>query len=267
MSEPNTEALWTCTEKVRARKPLVHNITNYVVMNTSANTLLAAGASPAMVHAEDEVDAFTALVDALVINIGTIDARLATAMRRATARAQALGKPWVLDPVAVGITPFRREQCRQLLQAGPRVVRGNASEILTLQGDGEQRGRGADSTDPVEVAQAAAQALATKHGTTVAVTGEVDVVTDGTRLVRIANGHAMMTTVTGLGCSASALVGAYAAVEEDAVLAATAALAVFAVGGELAAERSAGPGSLQMHLFDALHGLDEATFRARVRVS
>jgi len=259
--------LWNVVEAVRQGRPLVHNITNLVVMNPSANALLAVGASPAMVHVPEEVEAFVPLVDSLVLNVGTLSVGVARAMRLASATANRLGKPWVLDPVAAGISPFRRTVCEELAAAGPRVIRGNASEILTLAGDGAARGRGVDSADPAEAAAEAAQRLARRANCVVAVTGEVDVVTDGSVTRRIANGHAMLTLVTGMGCSLTAVTGAFVAVEADALLAATAALTFYAVAGELAAERSAGPGSFQPAMFDALYALDRSVFLERARVS
>ncbi len=267
MSITTPRALWTCYERVRARQPLVHNITNFVVMNNSANTLLAAGASPAMVHATDEVEEFGALIDALVINVGTLDSRNAASMRAAATLAKQRGTPWVLDPVAAGITRFRRGLCDDLMRIGPDAVRGNASEILTLASDGGTHGKGADATDPVEAAEHGAIALAAERRCTVAVTGAVDLVTDGTRRLRLANGDPMMARVTGLGCCATALVGAVLAVEPDAMIATAAALAAFAVAGELAAEHAAGPGSLQVGLLDTLYGLDERAFLDRVQLS
>jgi hydroxyethylthiazole kinase len=264
---PDAIAVWTVVEAVRQRRPLVHNITNLVVMNPSANALLAIGASPAMVHAPEEVEEFVALVDALVVNVGTISANVAVAMRLAVATANRLGKPWVLDPVAAGISVFRKTLCADLAASRPRVIRGNASEILTLAGEAGAHGRGVDSADPVEAAADAAARLARSTGAVVAVTGAVDVVTDGTTTRRIANGHPMLTLVTGMGCSLTAVTGAFVAAEPDPVLAATAALSFYGLAGELAAERSAGPGSFQPAMFDALYTLDRATFLDRVRVS
>lgn len=258
---------WACIEAVRTKRPLVHNITNFVVMNTSANALLAVGASPAMVHAPEEAGEFVALVDSLVVNVGTVYAEMAAGMRIAVARANELGKPWVLDPVAAGISVFRKNISQELAASHPRVIRGNASEILTLGADGASRGRGVDSADPVEAAEAAATSLARSTGAVVAVTGEVDVVTDGSRVLRVAGGDPMLTLVTGMGCALSAVTGAFVAVNQDALTATAAALAYYAVSAEIAVTQSKGPGSFQAAMFDALHSLDKATFLAKARIS
>jgi hydroxyethylthiazole kinase len=255
----------TVLARVRERAPLVHNITNYVVMNSSANALLAFGASPAMVHAVEEVEAFLGISSALVVNIGTLSPAWVDAMLRAARRATEWQVPWVLDPVGAGATPYRTETARTLLALRPTVLRGNASEILAVAGE-EGATKGVDSTAGTDAALAAAARLANRHGCTVVITGAEDVVTDGTRVVRCANGHPLMPRVTGLGCSLSALVGACVAVERDAVLASAAALACLGIAGEVGAERAAGPGSLQVALLDALFALDADTLAARARL-
>ena len=252
--------------RVRSSAPLVHNITNYVVMNNTANALLAAGASPAMVHAVEEVEEFVALAGALVVNIGTLSGRWVEAMHRAAARARARGTPWVLDPVGAGATRYRTDTCADLLAYRPTVVRGNASEILAVAGVGGAAGKGVDSAHEADDALAPARRLATRTGGVVAVTGATDYVTDGARTVAIANGHPLMARVTGLGCTASALVGAFVAVTDDALEATVAALAVLGVAGELAAARAQGPGTLQLHLLDVLHSMDGETLAVHARV-
>lgn len=252
---------------VRAQAPLIHNITNLVVMNNTANALLALGASPAMAHALDEVEDFVAISRALVINIGTLDAEQVAASKLAAAQARKNGIPWILDPVGAGATPYRRTAALALLKQTPQVMRGNASEILTLaQSAAGNQGKGVDSLHGSQVALHAAQSLAQSSGVVVAVTGEIDYVTDGQRVVEIHNGHALMTRVTGLGCSATAVVGAFLAVEADALAATVAGLGVFALAGEMAAEWAAGPGSLQVALLDALHALDVSTLEQRLRL-
>ena len=260
----HARAVWESVQKVRAASPLVHNITNYVVMNNTANALLALGAAPAMVHAAEEVEDFVAIASSLVINIGTLSSPWITSMRLCAARAHELGKPWVLDPVGVGATPLRTRASDQLAQLGPTVIRANASEVLALSAVTSKITRGVDSTEPSQAAIEPARQLAQTYKSVVVVSGAVDYVTDGDRLLGIRNGHPMMPRVTGLGCTASALVGAFLAVEPDPLIAAAHAMAVLGVAGEVAAERSRGPGSLQMHLLDALYQLDEA---ALTRVS
>src|SRR5262245_1403364 len=254
-------------ERVRERKPLVQNITNFVVMNSTANALLAIGASPAMVHAPEEAGEFAGLADALVVNIGTLSPEFVGGMRAAVARARARPIPWTLDPVGVGATAYRTRIAGELAALGPAVIRANASETIALAGAAREATRGVDSTAAASDAHQAAAALARATGAVVAVTGVVDHVTDGTRVTSIANGDARMARVTGLGCTATALVGAALAVEPDALAAAAAALAWLGVAGELAAAASDGPGSLQMKLLDALAALDAATLASRVRLA
>lgn len=251
---------------LRTTVPLIHNITNYVVMNTTANALLAIGASPAMVHAEEEAADFAPIAAALVINIGTISAPWLRAMERAAGAASAAGVPWILDPVAVGATAFRREACRRLIAHRPSVIRGNASEIITLAGE-TSASKGVDSTEGSEAAVAAAHALAKATGAVVAVTGKVDYVTDGTRTVAIDNGDAMLTRVTGTGCAATALIGAFLGAKLPPLDAAVAGLAAMGVAAEAAAGTARAPGSFQVALIDALYTLTGASLAAGARVS
>lgn len=260
------DQIWRLLSAIRERRPLVHNITNFVVMNNSANALLALGASPAMVHSSDEVEDFVALSQALVVNIGTLYSEQIAAGKLAAIRAKAAGIPWVFDPVGAGATPYRQAAAVALARLGPSVIRGNGSEILAL-AQQARAGQGVDSLHGSEAALDAARKLAEDSGAAIAITGEVDYVTDGRRVVEIHNGHALMTRVTGLGCSATAIIGAFLAVEPDALAATVAALAVFGVAGELAAEQARGPGSLQVELLDALYALDAATLTARARVT
>ncbi|MEU6003491.1 hydroxyethylthiazole kinase [Streptomyces sp. NPDC047197] len=239
---------------LRTSAPLVHCLTNVVVSQFTANVLLAAGAAPAMVHSAEEAGALARVAGGVLVNLGTMTSVTAAAMRVAVTEAAGAGRPWVLDPVAVGPLPWRTELARELLEsAPPAVVRGNASEILAL--DGGTGGRGVDSTDAPEAALAAAGALARRYGCAVAVSGPEDVLTDGTRVVRLANGHPLLTLVTGTGCSLGALVAACTAVTGDALLAATAATGLLTVAAEDAATRSAGPGTFAVALIDALYEL------------
>lgn len=262
----DVKRLWARVAAVRERAPLVHNITNFVVMNNTANALLALGASPAMAHSLDEVEDFVAISQALVVNIGTLDSQQIAACKLAAMRAGAVGIPWILDPVGAGATPYRRTAVSALARLRPSAIRGNGSEILALAQQSGQ-GRGVDSAHGSNMALSAARRLAAETGAVVAVTGAVDYVTDGTRVIAIENGHPLMTRVTGLGCSATAVIGAFLAVEADVLMATVAALAAFGVAGEIAAETARGPGSLQVALLDALYRLDEATLDSRARVS
>jgi hydroxyethylthiazole kinase len=252
--------------RLRTAAPLIHNITNFVAMNATANALLAIGASPAMIYAIEEVADFTPLAAALVVNIGTLSADRLASMERAARVATASGVPWVLDPVATGSTPYRSAAARTLSRLGPSVVRGNASEILTLAGAAHAGPKGADSVHASEAARAAARSLALELGTVVAVTGACDYVTDGRRLAAIANGHPLLTRVTGTGCIATALIGAFLGAGLAPFDAATAGLVALGVAAEIAAVGAAGPGSFQVALIDALYRLDDATMTERARV-
>jgi len=252
--------------KLRRERPLVQCITNYVAMNSAANVLLAAGASPAMVHAEAEAAGFARLAAALTINIGTLSPSWVEGMRGAAKAAQTSGKPWVLDPVAHFVSPFRRDVVAELVALSPSIIRGNASEIIALAGQANH-GSGADSGDSVAAAEAAARELARRHKAVIAVTGEIDFVTDGARASHIYGGSPLMPQVTALGCSLTALIGAFAAVSpDDTFTASLAALALFAVAGERAARSAAGPGSFSWQFLDALAALTPEALDAEVRI-
>lgn len=235
---------------LRDQNPLVQCITNYVAMNIAANVVLSAGASPAMVHAPEEIADFTPACGALSVNIGTISAPWRASMIDAARCAQDANLPWVLDPVAHFISDYRKQAAQDLLALRPSIVRANASEILALAGE-TGAGKGADSGDSVDAAREAAKALATHFGTVVAITGAVDFVTDGQQDARVTGGSPLMPKVTALGCSQTALMGAYCAVG-PAFDAALSCLAHFKVAGTQAATYAKGPGSFQMHFLDAL---------------
>lgn len=237
-------------QELRSQKPLVHCITNYVAMNIAANVVLAAGASPAMVHAQEEVADFVPISGALTINIGTLSPSWVSAMVLAITAATAAGKPWVLDPVAHFATPYRSRVAQDLLALNPAIVRGNASEILALGGQASA-GKGADSGNSVADAKSAAILLAKERSCVVAITGEVDFVTDGTRAAQISGGSHLMPKITALGCSLTALTGAFAVVAPPMEAAVT-ALSLFAEAGSRAAQVSDGPGSFQVAFLDAL---------------
>jgi hydroxyethylthiazole kinase len=243
-------------EAVAKQSPLVHNITNYVVMHYTANALLAVGASPVMAHAAEEVEEMTALAQALVINIGTLSTPWIDAMFLAGRAANRLGKPVILDPVGAGATRFRTNTALRLLdEVRVSVLRGNASEILALSGEKSQT-RGVDSMDSAGDAQSAASRLANKFKMTVAMTGAVDCVTDGSRTILVSNGHPLMGRITGSGCAASALAGAFCGVEPDALVAVAAALVAFGIAGESAAQRHPSPGSFSIALIDELYKIN-----------
>ncbi len=253
--------------RMRERRPLVHQITNYVVMNETANATLALGALPVMAHAREEVEEMVGISGALVINIGTLSPHWVDAMVAAGRAANAGGVPVVLDPVGVGATRYRTEVARRILEeVDVAVLRGNAGEVATLVGV-EAEVRGVESVgaggDPAELARAAASAL----GLVASVTGPVDHVSDGERVVAIGNGHPLMASITGTGCMSSAVTGCFLAVAESAFDAAVEGLVAFGVAGEDAAVGAKGPGSFHVNLYDALAALDPATLEARAKVS
>jgi hydroxyethylthiazole kinase len=253
---------------LRERRPLVHQITNYVVMNETANATLALGALPVMAHAREEVEEMVGLAGALVINIGTLSPHWVEAMVAAGRRANASGTPVVLDPVGVGATSYRTDTAKRLLgEVDVTVLRGNAGEVATLVGlDAEVRGvESIDAGgDPAELARAAAAAL----GVVASVTGPVDHVSDGQTVLVVANGHELLGRVTGTGCMSSALTGCFLAAKPDAPLEAAAeALAAFGVAGEDAARDAKGPGSFHVNLYDALAALEPGALDERARIT
>ncbi|WBT59777.1 hydroxyethylthiazole kinase [Kosakonia oryzendophytica] len=242
-------------QQFRRRSPLVHCMTNDVVQTFTANVLLALGASPAMVIEPEEAQQFSAIADALLINVGTLTRERADAMRAAIDSARAAGTPWTLDPVAVGALTFRTQFCQQLLTLQPAAIRGNASEILALAGM-SAGGRGVDTTDTASTALPAAQMLARQTGAIVAVTGEVDYITDGERTLMVTGGDALMTRVVGTGCALSAVVAASCALEGNRLVNVAAACAFMARAGSLAVTKSTGPGSFVAEFLDALYALN-----------
>ncbi len=253
-------------QAIRERKPLVHQITNYVVMNETANATLALGALPVMAHAPQEVEEMASVASALVLNIGTLSEHWVAAMVVAGAAANRAGAPIVLDPVGAGATTYRTVTARRLLsELEIAVVRGNAAEIATLAGrEAEIRGVEAvgDAAGP-ELAQAAADALEC----VVSVTGPVDHVSDGQRVVAVANGHELLGTVSGTGCMSTAITGCFLAVRQASPLeAAVEALVAFGVAGEDAARDARGPGTFHVALYDALYNLDPATLDSRAKL-
>lgn len=241
---------------LHAHTPLVHCMTNDVVQSFTANVLLALGASPAMVIEREEAVQFSAIADALLVNVGTLTHPRAEAMLGAIMAARQAAKPWVLDPVAVGGLTFRTGFVKQLLTLSPAAIRGNASEILALAGE-VAGGRGVDSTDSTRVALPAAQKLARTTGAIVAVTGEIDYATDGERVLAIPGGHPLMTRVVGTGCALSAVVAACCGLPGNTLDHVAGACRFMSAAGELAVSRSGGPGSFVPAFLDALYHLDQ----------
>jgi hydroxyethylthiazole kinase len=245
--------------RVREKRPLVHNITNYVVMNYTANALLACGASPVMAHAVEEVEEMVSLSGALVLNIGTLTLPWIEVMLKAGRRANELHVPVILDPVGAGATRLRTETAKRLIKSlSIAVIRGNASEILSLTKEKSGAGtKGVDSVHTVDQVTETAMILAKEFNTTLAITGAVDLITNGEQICRVMNGHAMMSHVTGTGCTATVIIGAFLAVCSNPLEAATAGLSYFGLAGEKAAVRALGPGSFQIALLDALYAIKE----------
>ena len=249
----SSDVLSAAVTALRTESPLVHNITNYVVMNNSANALLAVGASPVMAHWVSEMEEMTAIAGALVINIGTLDDKWIEGMLAAGKAAKRRGIPVILDPVGVGATSQRTEAAMRIIEeCNPAIIRGNASEVMALV-DASVKSKGVDSSASSDDAVEYAKRLSADTGAVVVISGETDYITDGTDVYTVEGGSPVMTAVTGMGCTATAIVGACAAVVADRMVAATAAMALMSLAGERAAAYSRGNGSMQMNFLDELY--------------
>ena len=251
---------------IRERKPLVHQITNYVVMNETANATLSLGALPVMAHAIEEVEEMAAVAGALVLNIGTLSDHWIEAMLLAARAANQAGTPVVLDPVGAGATRLRTETAQRILEEREiAVVRGNQAEVATLAGR-QAEIRGVESIGAADSAAELAKVAAVELGCVVSVTGPVDHVSDGERLIAVSNGHELLGTVSGTGCMSTAITGCYLAVASDRPLEAAAeALVAFGVAGEDSAREAKGPGTFHAGLYDALYNLDPGTIDSRAK--
>lgn len=263
----HTQELAGLLTRIRERKPLIHHITNMVVMNDTANITLAIGALPVMSHAPEEVEEMVSLASALVLNIGTLTVELIEAMLLAGKQANERGIPIVLDPVGAGATRFRTQNALRLLsELRIAVLRGNAAEIGALIGvESETRGVASISVDaaPLVVARNASSIF----GCTVAITGAQDVIVDGERIATVDNGDPLLPAITGSGCMSTSLVGAFLAVEADAWQAATAGLVAMGIAGEIAAPKASGPGTFRSHLVDAVAALQPEQLTDKQKVS
>jgi hydroxyethylthiazole kinase len=262
-------ALLTRVGEVR---PLVQSITNYVSMDIAANALLAIGASPAMVHAPEETPDFARIIDALAINLGTLSQQAADSMEIAARAALANGKRWLIDPVGAGGLAFRDATLMRLLPHRPHILRGNGSEIIAVARmlgltDHHSTPRGVDSTSKHHEVEETAADLARHCQCCIVATGDIDIVTDGARMARIANGTPMMTRVTALGCSLSSVTAAFLAVADSPFDAAVAALAAYGVAGDIAIEQAAGPASFRVAFLDTLYNLRAADIEKRLRIA
>ncbi|MFV0331794.1 MAG: hydroxyethylthiazole kinase [Dysgonomonas sp.] len=260
------KALKRDLDLVREKLPLIHNITNYVVMNNTANALLSVGASPVMAHSIDEVADMASIASALVINIGTLDAEWVKSMLLAGKTALAKGTPIVFDPVGAGATPYRTTVCKQIIEeCKPTIIRGNASEIMALCNSNIQT-KGVDSTSTSDSALDSAKILAKQTKAIVVVSGETDYITDGTNIEMVYNGNPLMAKVTGMGCTATAIVAAFAAINSNTIQAATHGMAIMGIAGEIAARKSSGNGSMQANFLDELFNLNREIIEQHIKL-
>lgn len=251
--------------KLKKEAPLVHCITNYVAMNISANTLLAIGASPAMIHTPEETAEFAKIAGALTINIGTISPHWLRGMKNAIESAKSNNIPWVFDPVAHFATPFRNELALELLSLQPNILRGNASEIIGLSGN-QSAAKGVDSKDEVDSAENAAKKIAVDHNSIVIVTGVTDLITDGKQVIRVEGGSNIMPKVTALGCSLTCLLGAFVAIE-DPLKASLSATTIFSLAGKRAHKISKGPGTFAQNFIDQISLIEDTEFEKSLIVN
>jgi hydroxyethylthiazole kinase len=262
-----TDSAGAALRDLRTRKPLIHQITNYVVMNETANATLAIGALPVMAHAVEEVEEMAAVAGALVLNIGTLSRHWTDAMLLAGKAANAARVPVVLDPVGVGATTLRTDTARRILdEVDVAILRGNAAEVAVLAGLGAEI-RGVEAVGAEGGGATIARAAASGLGVVASVTGPVDHVSDGTRTLAVANGDPLLATITGSGCMSSTLTGCFAAVRPDALVQAAAfALAAFGVAGEDAARGADGPGTFHARLYDTLYALTPEALDRRANI-
>lgn len=259
------ELLFEVIKKVKSENPLVHNITNFVVMNFTANALLAIGASPVMAHAKEEVEEMVSISKALVINIGTLSENWVEAMKIAIKRANELSIPVVLDPVGSGATNYRTNVVKEFLSLYKiNVIRGNASEIMSIFNSTFST-KGVDSTiDSSEVVISASE-ISNKYSCVICISGKDDYVIKDKKVIKLSNGNIMMTKITGMGCVATAIIGACIAVEKDFLLATASATALMGVAGEIAYESSNGPASMKVKFIDELYNMSETEFYRRLK--
>lgn len=256
--------------KIREKKPLIHSITNLVVMNETANATLCIGALPIMSHAVEEVEEMVGIASALVLNIGTLTPIWIDAMELAGKRANELGIPVILDPVGAGATKLRTDSSKRLLEnVKISIVRGNAGEVATLAGIAAEV-RGVESIGAEAGTDEIATRFASTYGCTVAITGPVDIVSDGKQIARISNGHPMLGKVVGTGCMSNVIVASFASVDSDPFSAAVGALSTFGLAGEMAAKVSGEkPGSFHVELYNALYSISPVDVEsgANIKVS
>ena len=258
--------IYKLIEKIRATKPLVHHITNWVTIYDCANVCKVLGASPVMAHAKEEAADMVSLASALVLNIGTLTTDVIESMKIAAAAANSYGIPVVLDVCGAGATKFRDTKCAEILnKARINIIKGNASEIARIAGL-DVKTKGVDASDVGHNMMKVARQLAIVRKCAVAVTGKNDIVTDGKKSYYIKNGHDMMSRVVGTGCMAASVIGTFAAVEKNAAFAAAAGLAAFGIAGEIAARKTKSPGFFKEHMYDALYGLNASVIKRMQKI-
>lgn len=263
MAKIDASSVWDDLQTIKKSSPLILNITNFVAMELTANSLLAIGASPAMAHAREEVEELAKKANSLVLNIGTLNSSWVNSMEKAIQGAR--GIPVILDPVAAGATAYRMQTALRLLNQGITLIRGNSSEISSLCGI-QTASKGTDSYAKTLDCIESAKALALQYNCTVWMSGEVDIITNGQSPISIHNGHPIMTKVTAMGCTATAISGAFLAINKDYLCAAAHAAIVMGVAGELASERCLGTGSFKIAFIDALYSLTLQDLEARLSV-
>ena len=262
----NVQSLIADLDSVRQTSPLIHNITNYVVMNNTANALLSIGASPVMAHSTEEVAEMASIASALVLNIGTLEPEWVKAMLIAGETALNKNTPIVFDPVGAGATSYRTCVCKQIIdECKPSIIRGNASEIMALC-NANTKTKGVDSTNSSESALESAKELAHETKTIVVISGQTDYITDGVNTNTVINGNPLMARVTGMGCTATAIVAAFAAVNKNMLIAATHGMAIMGIAGEIAASKSRGNGSMQVNFLDELYNIDAEIIKNNIKL-
>ena len=261
-----SQHIWQDIQAIREKNPLVHNITNYVVMNNTANALLAIGASPVMAHAIEELDEMVKIASALVINIGTLDNQLISSMYEALNAARDYKTPVILDPVGAGATKLRTKTVGHLLNKyKPDIICGNGSEIIAMAGS-TYTTKGVDSLSSSDDAVESGKKIAERFDTTVIISGKIDYIINAEKTMKVHNGVEMMGRITGMGCTASALAGAFVGVNDSAFDAALGTMVTLGIAGEIGARDAKGPGSLQMYILDALYNLEEKAIQDKIRV-
>ncbi|MBI3942179.1 MAG: hydroxyethylthiazole kinase [Chloroflexi bacterium] len=252
--------------RIRQQRPLIHHITNQVVMNDTANITLAVGASPVMAHAREEVSEMVSFAGALILNPGTLTAERVEIMQLAGARANALGVPIIYDPVGVGATRLRNDAGQRFLKyLRLAVIRGNSGEVGALAGMGGEV-KGVDSVRSVDDPIKVTRFMAESYQTVAAITGRRDVISDSLRSIGVDNGHPMLQAITGSGCMATTMIACFCAVERDYLIAATVGLAVFGLAAEEAVQQAHGPGTFRSALLDAVYNLDAAQVRDGIKI-